>query len=184
MMAWIKRRVILIGGLIVLSVVYSSQIMAAENRPIEQFYGQYIGHSSSDSAGERDLSVTIGPTSGNGFFVSWTTVSHKKKGIKRSVYQIKFKSSEREGIYSSAMKTNVFGGQVSLDPLGGDPFVWARIKGDTLTVHTLVITADGGYEMQIYDRTLNAQGLLLDYRLLRTDEQLRQVNSQLVRVAD
>jgi hypothetical protein len=162
----------------------SGATLAAENRPIKAFYGQYIGHAISDAAIERNLSVTIGPTAKQGFFVSWTTVSHKKKGLKRKVYQVKFLPSERESIYSSAMRTNVFGGQVSLDPLNGDPFVWARIKGDTLTVHTLVIMEDGGYEMQIYNRTLNAQGLRLEYSRMRTGERMRQVSTQLVRVAD
>ena len=64
------------------------------------------------------------------------------------------------------MKTNVFGGRVALDPLKGDPYVWARITGDTLTVFALLITEDGDYEMQVYDRTLTPKGL--DLVFLRT----------------
>ena len=156
----------------------------AKARPIGEFYGQYIGHAVSDAQIVRDLSVTIGPSASRGFFISWTTVSHHQSGNKRKMYQVKFRPSKRTGIYRSAMKTNVFGGQVSLDPLAGEPFVWARVKGDTLTVHTMVITEDGGYEMQIYDRTLNKQGLLLEYSRLRSDEELRHVKTQLIRVAD
>ncbi len=179
---WVAKRLVALLWLAMAGL--STVSLAADFRPVEDFYGQYIGHATSDAAVERDLSVTIGPTAKPGFFVNWTTVSHKKKGIKRKVYQIKFRTSEREGIYSSAMRTNVFGGEVSLDPLNGDPFVWARIKGDTLTVHTLMIMEDGGYEMQIYNRSLNAQGLLLEYSRMRTGERMRQVTTQLVRVAD
>ena len=183
-----NRRWLLLVGLV---ASWASGFVVADGRPIEAFYGQYIGHASSNISRQsnnnvmikRDLSVTIGPTAKKGFFIGWTTVSHKSSGINRKDYQINFRSSDRDNIYASAMKTNVFGGQVSLDPMQGDPFVWARIKGDTLTVHMLLITEDGGYEMQIYNRTLNAQGLLLEYRLLRTGEQLRQIRTQLVRVA-
>ncbi|WP_421870107.1 hypothetical protein [Motiliproteus sp.] len=169
----------------VLSLVCGS---AMANQPLEAFFGQYIGQTSETEDGEsirRDLSVTIGPTAKQGFFVKWTTVVEKaNKKLKRKAYEIKFRRSRREGIYSSAMKTNVFGGQIALDPLKGDPFVWARIKGDTLTVHTLVITEDGGYEMQVYDRTLNEKGMLLEFHRYRSGDELRQVTAQLVRVAD
>ncbi|RDE19541.1 hypothetical protein DV711_11670 [Motiliproteus coralliicola] len=161
---------------------------ALANQPLEAFYGQYIGQTTETEGGEsirRDLSVTIGPTAKRGFFVKWTTVLEKAdQTLKRKAYEIKFRRSRREGIYSSAMKTNVFGGQIALDPLKGDPFVWARIKGNTLTVHTLVITEDGGYEMQVYDRTLNDKGLLLEFHRYRSGEQLRKVTAQLIRVAD
>lgn len=158
--------------------------LAAEPQQIDAFYGHYIGHATSDAAIERDLSVTIGPSASGGFFVAWTTVSHKPKGMTRKEYQIKFLPTPRPNIYSSAMQTNVFGGQISLDPLKGDPYVWARIKDKTLTVHSLTITSEGGYQMQIYNRTLNDQGLLLEYRRLQSGEPLRQVATQLVRMAN
>ncbi|MFT6915814.1 MAG: hypothetical protein ACJAWL_002124 [Motiliproteus sp.] len=159
-------------------------VAVAQALPVNAFYGQYIGHGMSDAEVERDLSVTIGPTSAGGFFIAWATVSHKHKTMQRKDYEVRFVPSPREHIYSSAMRTNVFGGQISLDPLKGDPYVWARIKDSTLTVHSLTITAEGGYQMQIYNRTLNEQGLLLEYRRLQSGEPLRQVTAQLVKVAD
>lgn len=158
--------------------------LAAASQPIEAFYGQYVGRGTSDAEIKRDLSVTIGPTASGGFFVDWATVSHKPKGLSRKDYQIKFLPSRRKNIYSSAMQTNVFGGQISLDPLKGDPYVWARIKDATLTVHSMTITADGGYEVQIYNRTLNDQGLWLEYQRLSSGEPLRQISTQLIKVAD
>ena len=179
----------LISGWILLVGLCFGSMVWAEDRTIEDFYGQYIGHSAGTAANHRDISVTIGPTrKKGGFFVSWTTVSRKSgkqaSKMKRKVYDIKFRPTQRSGIFSSAMKTNVFGGQTTLDPLQGEPFVWARIKGDTLTVHTLTITVEGDYEMQIYNRTLNDQGLLLEYSRLRSGEQLKQITAPLVRVAD
>jgi hypothetical protein len=122
---------------------------------------------------------------GRHFSIKWTTVTHKPNGkMKRKVYNIKFSPTERANIYSSAMKTNVFGGQVALDPLKGDPFVWARLMGNTLSMHVMMITDDGGYEMQVYHRTLNEQGLYLNFSRTRDGEPMKQVETQLIRVAD
>ncbi|MEH6473309.1 MAG: hypothetical protein V7752_18915 [Halopseudomonas sp.] len=174
------KSLVWIAGLLWLSFLTTT----VQAQPIKAFYGQYIGHVNGQAAADRDLSVTIGPSGSAGFFVSWATVIHKSQGSQRKEYRINFLPSRRQNIYSSAMKTNVFGAQISLDPLKGDPYVWARIKGNTLTVHSLTITSDGGYQMQIYNRTLNDQGLLLEYRRLQSGEPLRQVTAQLVKVAD
>jgi hypothetical protein len=56
------------------------------------------------------------------------------------------------------MRMNVFGKHIPLDPLAGDPFVWARIHDKTLTVYALMITNQGAYDMQTYDRTLRDDG--------------------------
>ena len=48
----------------------------------------------------------------------------------------------------------MFGHQVPLDPLKGDPYVWCRIVGRVLTLYSLQITDDGGYDLQIYERTV------------------------------
>ena len=55
--------------------------------------------------------------------------------------------------------------------------------GQTLTVHTLVITADGGYEMQVYDRTLSALGMNLEFIAFRNGESRRTAKGRLVKVA-
>ena len=161
----------------------------ASARTIDDFFGEFVGHVVTSEHGkelDRDLSVSIRPAKQEGrFFVKWTTVIHKANGkMKRKVYNIKFARTQRPNIYSSAMKKNVFGGAVALDPLKGDPFVWARIKGDTLTVHALIISDDGGYEMQIYDRTINKAGLMLNYLRKDRGEVVRKISTQLVRVAD
>ena len=51
----------------------------------------------------------------------------------------------------------------SSDPLLDERYAWARIKGQTLTVHTLAIREDGGYDMQVYNRTLTPLGMELEF---------------------
>jgi hypothetical protein len=79
------------------------------------------------------------------------------------------------------MRKDLFGQAVPLDPLEGDPYVWARIDGDTLSVHALLITETGGYELQAYNRTLIEGGLRLEYSRVRDGKVLRTVTGVLTR---
>lgn len=134
---------------------------------IDQFVGTYIGEADVTIDGEaqaRDMSVMIA-AEGNGFTVRWTSVTYKiDSDAKSKTYTIEFVPSQRDGIYGSAMKSNMFGKQVPLDPLQGEPFVWARFEDDTLSVFSLYINEVGEYEMQEYHRTLVDAGLDLVFR--------------------
>ena len=63
----------------------------------------------------------------------------------------------------------------------GEPYVWARLNGDTLSVYSLFVTDEGGYEIQQYDRTLVAEGLRLKFQRLRNGTPLRSVTTVLKR---
>lgn len=151
---------------------------------ITPFIGSYEGNVEFDANGEterRDMSVEIAEFE-EGFSVSWTSVSYKPDGrTKEKSYTINFQASDRDNIFSSAMKPNVFGKLVPLDPLKGEPFVWARIVGDTLTVFSLFIDEAGDYEMQEYHRSLAEGGLDLEFRRLRNGEEIRSIETFLGR---
>jgi hypothetical protein len=158
---------------------------AAVDRPPKDFFGEYEGESISeteDGLSARDLSVKIEPWRGQGFTVDWTTVIHAAGGTRRQSYSIDFQPSPRAGIYGSAMRKDLFGGKAPLDPLKGEPYVWARIDGDTLTVYSLLITEEGGYEIQEFDRTLTEGGMRLDFTRIRDGEKLRTIKGTLKRV--
>lgn len=154
---------------------------------IEPFIGEYSGRAMSENDSgleERDMSVQIEQRDKGGFVVKWTTVSRGSVSnrLKKKSYTVEFIPTKRPNIYSSAMKTNVFGGRQALDPLKGDPFVWARIHDETLTVYALIVTDEGGYEMQTYDRTLIAEGMNLRFSRVRDGEILKQISGTLERV--
>lgn len=134
---------------------------------IDRFVGTYSGSSEDVYEGEaqdRDLSVSVVPMD-RGFRLSWTSVIYKTDGrTKEKTYTIEFTQSERPHIYGSAVRTNVFGKKVPLNPLAGEPYAWARFVGDTFTVFSLFINEAGEYEMQEYHRTLTAGGLDLMFR--------------------
>lgn len=168
-------------ALLVLLVAWQTAVGANE---IDPFIGNYEGEATVESNGSesrRDLGVTITGTR-DGFTVKWQTTTFREDGSENTKsYSIDFIPSEREHIYRSAMKANLFGGREPLDPMKGDPYVWAHITDGTLVVHAMIITEDGGYEMQTYERTLVAEGLDLRFTRIRDGKPLREINTLLRR---
>lgn len=162
----------------VLSVVF---LAAAAQADVSRFLGSYEGtakvSSADGSTRKRDMSVEIAQTD-QGFSVAWTTNTYRPDGsAKEKSYLIEFVPSDRGDVYSSAMKRNVFGHDVQLDPMKGEPYVWGRFEGDTLSVYSLFVTVDGGYEIQQFNRTLADGGLDLDYKSVRNGEIQRTVST-------
>ncbi|MBD3663910.1 hypothetical protein H9Q16_08255 [Sulfitobacter sp. TSTF-M16] len=160
--------------------------MSAVAAEIDQFFGRYEGSAEEIVAGEarlRDMSTTI-EAQDKGFSVSWTSVTYKSDGrSKEKTYTINFTPSQRESIYGSAMQTNMFGKQIPLDPLKGEPFVWARLEGDTLSLYSMFIAEEGAYEIQEYHRTLVEGGLDLTFRRINQGTAVREVNAFLERAS-
>lgn len=175
------------GGLILLTVflMIGLPIRSAGAADIDPFVGEYTGSAEVDKNGakeKRDMSVQISKDK-EGFTVIWESTVHKPNGrTKTKSYSIDFVATDRDNIFSSAMKTNVFGHAVPLDPMMGDPYVWARITGDILTVFSLHVDEEGGYEMQQYNRTLTEGGLNLDYQSVRNGEILKTISTLLRRI--
>lgn len=138
---------------------------------ISRFVGTYNGSADVVSVDgtslKRDMSVDIEETS-DGFRLGWTSITYREDGTARDkTYSIEFVPSDRGDVYAAAMKRNVFGHDVQLDPMKGEPFVWSRIEGDTLSVYSLYVAEDGGYEIQEFNRTLAVGGLELEYQSVR-----------------
>lgn len=167
------------------SVLLSAAVAEAQGGGIQRFYGTYAGEAvseSGDGLDKRDINAEISPQ-GKGFKVSFTVVV--KRGSdkpRRDEYTIAFLPTKRPGIYSSAMRTDVFGNAVPKDPLVGDPYMWARLDGDKLWRYALFVTETGGYEMQTYEYTLVPGGMDLRFSRVRDGEVLRMVTGKLKRV--
>jgi len=165
-------------------VVVASPSSAAD-AALSQFFGEYVGHATqapNEPLAPRDLSIKIRPHGSDSFTLEWTTVILRADGPKRQSYTVDFSPSERRNIYSSAMHRDLFGQSEPLDPLKGDPYLWARINDRTLTVYAMLIADDGGYEMQIYERTLTEGGMLLKFSRNRNGRELKTITGLLSRV--
>lgn len=147
---------------------------------IGRFVGHYTGSAAvidlDGSENPRDMSVTIDETK-KGFSVKWTTITYKTSDrIKEATFKINFVPTDRHGVFAAAMKRNVFGHETQLDPMHGEPYVWARIQDDTLTVFSLFVNDSGGYEMQQFDRTLTSGGLDLKFARTANGKETRTIN--------
>lgn len=167
---------------ILLFFLFASAAAATE---IERFVGQYEGTAKFESEGEvglRDMSVAI-VEQDPGFEVTWTSAGRRDDGSQfDKETKIAFLPSDRGGIFSSAMKVDLFGHSVQMDPMQGDSFVWARITGDMLTVFSMLIDEGGGYEIQQYNRTLVEGGLALEYLRIRNGEKLKAIEAFLKKI--
>jgi len=179
-------RLMVFGLLVALFMAGMGPAGAAPSASIDAFYGNYEGRSiSADGEGlsKRDLGVEISPLD-RGFRLTWTTVKHRAGGSdQRKSYTIDFRATRRDGVYASEMRTSKFGSRVPLDPMKGEPFVWVRLHGQTLTVYALHIDDNGVYEMKVYDRTLTDAGLDLKFNRYRDGVKLRSITGTLVRTA-
>ena len=168
-----------------LVLIAFAQPAFAADRAIGDFFGEYVGRSTSvpdDEMSPRDVSVTVRPK-GRGFVVAWTSILHKApaRAVRRSL-EVEFRPSGRRGIYASAMRTDKFGSPVPLDPLAGEPYVWARVRGATLSIYSVFVTDDGGYEMQVYDRTLVEGGMELTFTRIADGRPAETITAKLTRV--
>lgn len=176
-----------VGGFVAFCSVFAVAVWSglAHAAEIADFVGSYSGSANLVNADgtktPRDMSVRIEESRG-GFNVRWTSTSYRADGrVKEKTYSIDFRPSDRDGIYSAAMTRNVFGHAVQLDPMRGEPFVWGRIDGATMTVYSLFVDDAGGYELQQYDRTLAEGGLMLEFSRLRNGVLARSVTTFLKR---
>jgi hypothetical protein len=79
------------------------------------------------------------------------------------------------------MHKDMFGQSEPLDPIKGEPYFWADIHGATLTVRALLIGDDGGYEIQVYRRTLTPDGMALKFTRNRNGTELKTIYGLLQR---
>jgi len=152
---------------------------------ISAFYGEWRGSGISENSVStnfrltaRDLDVSVKPD-GEGFVVSWTTVQRQSGDpsnptAERKVTTIRFVPSGRAGIWKEVD---------ARDPIASERYAWAAIHGQTLTVQSLAIRDDGGYDMQVYDRTLEPTGMKLDFTAFSDGAQRRTARGRLVKVA-
>lgn len=153
---------------------------------IAAFYGQWQGNAVSESAislyfqlTSRDIGVTVQP-SGDGFTLTWNTVQRQKGDPNNPAEELKSTTvqfrPERPGVWRSVD---------TRDPLtGGAPYIWAHIRERTLVVNALQINPDGGYEIQVYRRTLSGAGMELEFVRVVDGEPVRTAKGRLIKVAN
>lgn len=152
----------------------------------ERFFGSYRGESMSIPEGEvakRNISVAIKPAK-NGFVVDWEAeISKVGDRSKQKGLSITLIPTKRKNIYRSAMRRDVFGHVAPMNPLKGDPLIWAKTAGDTLTVYVIRVTESGAQDLRIYRRSLIPQGMESEFVRFHDSEPIKRIRSTLKRIS-
>jgi hypothetical protein len=175
---------VLIAAVAITATFIEPEVHAA-NVGIDRFFGIYEGVSNSVPDGEtakRNLHVTIQPYK-DGFSINAQSEVHAAgQRAQTAKLSVDFRRTTRNNIYMSAMRLDLFGNPVSLDPLEGGPYIWARLSGDTLTVYILKITDAGAQDLRIYKHTVTAQGMDVEETRFRDSEPLHRIDASLKKV--
>ena len=153
-------------------------------------------------AKKRGISVSISPIPDampgvEGFEVAWTTLTKREDGsFKSKTHRAVFVPADPAGTIFVAVESsgdtddieksdeNESGEGSKAEPMSGEPrsmqdprgtapYLWGRITENTFSVFVVVVAEDGGYEIQVYDRTLTEDGMTLVYSRDRAGEHLK-----------
>ncbi|MEQ8697073.1 MAG: hypothetical protein RLT05_10995 [Bauldia litoralis] len=157
---------------------------AARAASIDPFIGTYVGTAvveSDEKITKRDLNIVISKKD-EGFEIDWTTVIPKEDKTVRRQFKIRFLPTPRPDVFKAAMRMNAFGAAVPLDPLKGDPYVWASIRGKSLFVYGILVTDKGGYELQVYQRTLKPGGMTVRFQRIHDGKKHKDITGEVKKV--
>ena len=174
--------------ILVLSALAPRPGMGADaDSAISDFFGDFRGRTlfPMGEVKNRDLRVLVSAYGRfGGFTMLWETTIHEaggKQRLDRHLYN--FRPSRNPGVFAVA-RTDADGNPVVVDPMSGEPVVWARISGDTLSVILVAIAENGDLVTQMYDRTLTEDGLRLLFRRFVNGEKARELRGTLKRIAE
>ena len=173
-------KVVFFIGLLVLAPWRAA--LAQTTGDFQPFLGDFVGqvvYAGPAGLAKRDLEVSVRRERG-GFSLKWTTISQKSSGkLKRAEHFVAFAPAKRPGFYAATDRINRLGVRIPIDPLAGDPQVWAKINGKTMTVYAVLITDDGKHEVQTYERTLVPGGMELNFSRVRDGKPLKAITAKL-----
>ena len=97
------------------------------------------------------------------------TVARENGGeLRREKAEASFTPTDRPGVYAfdagdESLFSSLFADPATGNPLEGETLLWARLAGPTLTVYSLAIDAQGGFDLDRYARTLTDEGMAVRY---------------------
>lgn len=162
----------MIRPLVLIGVILAASPAFGQSRLPASFHGDWqaedltVDDGSADlEATAEDLSVRIAPD-GDGFRMRWTALSHEMSGspLARQAVEARFEPTDRPGVFAfdperSSMLLRLFGDPSTSNPLEGEPLLWARLDGETLSVYGLAINPEGGFDLYQHVRTLTGEGM-------------------------
>ncbi len=212
-MLFVRRMTRLSACIFALTIFFAVVPARAADLPISAFFGVFEGETTfltATGAKKRGISVSISPVPEaapgvEGVEVSWTTLTKRDDGtFKAKTHHAVFVPADPAGTIfvatessgdADAIDKSDDGEQAAekpapttelrspKDPRGTAPYLWGRISESTFSVFVVVVAEDGGYEIQIYDRTLTEDGMTLVYSRDRAGEHLKLIEAFLKQTA-
>ncbi|MBO6825610.1 MAG: hypothetical protein JJ879_05375 [Sneathiella sp.] len=171
----------------VLGIFVGTQTASADDLSIKAFSGLWEGNavSYSNNSAEfpitsRDLDVEIKPASDSRFEITWRTLLRQKGSPDKPKSELK----ETKRIYEKEAGDKVWRQQPAGSGFDGQPLSWVTLKDQTLTLYSMAVRDDGGYDMLIYARTLTGLNMKLDFKALRNGEVRRTAGGTLIKTAN
>lgn len=162
---------------LVVSGVVGGGAAGAETSALKPFFGTYVGASLMPSVEmlPRDLRVSIAPAKADGFTIEWQTALFKYGEAQRRKSQLlEFRPTTNDpSLYQAVPPEN---------PLDGQPFAWAYVRGRVMNIHTLTLIENGGYVLQSYERTLTRPGMSLSFTRVRNGTVEQRLRGELNRI--
>jgi hypothetical protein len=181
------RPLVLIGAILAASPALGQGGLPAS------FHGDWQGEELTVDDGSTELEVTAEDlnvrieSDDSGFRMRWTALSRKGAGdpLARSEVEARFEPTDRPGVFAfdpeqSSMLLSLFGDPATSNPLEGEPLLWARLDGETVSVYGLAINPDGSFDLYQHVRALSAEGMTVRHTH-RTERELLILEGRLVR---
>jgi hypothetical protein len=181
------RPLVLIGAILAASPALGQGGLPAS------FHGDWQGEELTVEDGSPDLKVTAEDlnvrieANDSGFRMRWTALSRKEPGdpLARRAVEARFEPTDRPGVFAfdpeqSSMLLSLFGDPATSNPLEGEPLLWARLDGETLSVYGLAINPDGGFDLYQHVRALTGEGMTVRHTH-RTEREAVILKGRLVR---
>lgn len=159
--------------------------LAADRSSIEAFVGSWRGQkapSATDALPPDMLSLDV-QEGADGFRISWLDLGSRNRGnVGVDKLDASFSATNRAGVFeyaptSSSLLTRMFASPKTGNPLKGETLLWARVDGPTLTVYSMKIDLNGGFDLDHYSWTRIEDKLQLSFKK-RTEDSGAEIEQQ------
>ncbi len=158
---------------------------------LEELFGSYTGYAEvvdlvTGERERREMDVVIERYQRRGFRVRWTNVSlvdgrRDVPGVKRREMAVAFKPAPDGSYFVEAPEYNPFRRKEEIQPLEGDPIRWAVLDDSGLYIYSFVVLLDGRYELQMYRRFPEREGIGLLYERILDGTVVKRITGYAVR---
>ena len=186
----VLRPLVLIGVILAASPAFGQEALPASFDGDWQGKELTVDEGNADlKATAEDLNVQIVPDD-SGFWMHWTALSRDGTGgaLARQPVEARFEPSDRPGVFvfdseQSSLLLSLFGDPATNNPLEGEPLLWARLEGDTLSVYGLAINPDGSFDLYQHVRTVTGDTMTARHTH-RTEGDVVVLEGRLARAGD